>query len=412
MAAKVWNGNKALARRTAPIDSLRPHPRNPRRGVIPEIQESLRRFGQQRTVLALPDGTLVAGHHVWRAAREEGWTHIAVDHSDLTDREVDAYLLADNRLSELGTFDDELLAALLSEQDSLLGTGYDDDYQRQLTAALNRTDRRDQQDVIPPAPETPVSRPGEVYRLGEHTLVCGNSLDQATYDLLLPDGERADTVWTDPPYGVDVVGGSRGLPKERRRAAGNRGIENDTLAPDELTTFLTTAFTLARDATRLGGSWYVAGPAGDMGDCFTDALRAVGMRRHTLVWVKQQLVLSRQDYHYRHEMVYFAWRDGPNRVRPTDRTLTSVLEFDRPQRSAEHPTMKPVDLVEHCIRNSTDPGGVVLDPFGGSGTTMIACENAGLRARMVELDPIYCDVIRQRYADYTGQPHLAPDNGS
>lgn len=410
MTTIVWNGNAAFRRRLIPIGDLRPHPRNPRRGVVPEIQKSLQRFGQQRTILALPDRTIVAGHHVWKAAQEEGWTHVAVDHSDLTDDEVEAYLLADNRLSDIGFYDDATLVDLLrplSDQNALDGTGYSARDVGSLITELLRVTHRDDADSAPPRPTDATSRSGDVYQLGQHTLVCGDATDPDAYAAALGVAQ-ADMVWTDPPYGVDVVGGSRSKPKEKRRSQGHRSIQNDALSDGDLRTLLQQSLRIAYDRTRPGGSWYVAGPAGDKGDTFAEVLRALAVRRHTLIWVKDTPVLSRQDYHYQHETVFYGWRDGGQRVQPPDRRQTSILAYPRPARSSEHPTMKPVALIEQCIRNSSRHGDLILDPFAGSGSTMIACENLERRAALIEIDPIYCDVIRKRYADYTGRPELAP----
>jgi len=399
---ETWDGNRALRRYLVPVEELRPHPRNPRRGNLLEIGRSLDRFGQQRPILALPDGTIVAGNHTYLAAAELGWSHVAVIRSDLTDADIEAYLAADNRTADLGGYDDRVLLDLLTDlqqQDqALVGTGYDDEFLRQLLASVRADDRRlasyGDPDAAPPLPAEPQSTPG-VYELGPHRLVCGDACDAEAYEMALNEG-LADTVWTDPPYGVDYEGRT----SERLRIANDNNSDLGRILRRALNT------TLAH--TKPGGNWYVASASGAAGDLFLDVLRELGVRRHTLVWVKNAMVLSRMDYHYRHELIYYGWKPGSGRVRPSDRTLTSVLEFDRPQRSTEHPTMKPVALVKHCVENSTQPDGLVLDPFAGSGSTLIACEAAGLRCAAIEIDPRYCDVIRQRYADYVGDERCAP----
>lgn len=397
-AVQDWAGNASLRPLLRPVADLAPHPRNPRRGDVESIRASLARFGQQRPILATPDGTIVAGNHTYRAALEEGWTEIAVVVSDLTDAEVDAYLVADNRLGDLGGYDDELLIDLLRglrDDGGLAGTGYDDGYLRGLITAQAAAARREHVDEAPDVPSRAVSKPGERYDLGDHVLVCGDATDEGTYDLLLGD-TLADLVWTDPPYGVDYVGKTADALKIRG---------DDTAGLHKL---LVSSLAIAYDRSRPGANWYVAAPSGNLADVFGSVLTGLDVRRWTLVWVKQSAVLSRCDYHHRHEFIFYGWKRGGRRTRPTDRTLTTVLEFDRPSRSAEHPTMKPVALIEQAVQHSSRSGDTVLDPFGGSGSTMIACEQQDRACRMIELDPSYCDVIRRRYAEFVGRPDLAP----
>jgi site-specific DNA-methyltransferase (adenine-specific) len=217
-------------------------------------------------------------------------------------------------------------------------------------------------------------------------LVCGDSRDDAAWNLLMGD-ERAQMVWTDPPYGVSYVG----------KTAESLTINNDSLSEVQLLEFLRQAFKACAERCRPGSAWYVASPAGPLFGAFGIALKEIDAWRHTLVWVKQQFVLGRADYHYRHEPIFYGWLPGASHYFIEDRTQDSVLEFDRPHRSSDHPTMKPVALVRKCIENSSMPGWIVVDPFGGSGTTLAACVEAGRVARLIELDPRYCDVIRRRW---------------
>lgn len=403
----TWEGNAGLREHLARVDTLHPHPRNPRRGDVAAIRDSLARFGQQRPILALPDGTIVAGNHTYRAAIDAGWTHIAVTRSDLEAREVDAYLAADNRLSDLGTYDDSLLGALLDElrsADGLRGTGYADGDVEQLLAALRLRERMGDPDVAPPVPSAPRSKTGEVYQLGRHRLVCGDAEDATAYEIVL-EGEHADMVWTDPPYGVNAVGGHRGIAAHKRRKQGHLVITNDTMSGDDLEQFLRRTLGMTYAHTRPGSNWYVAAPSAHLVEFLA---AATPFWKWLLLWVKDSAVLSRMDYHLRHEHIIYGWKPGGKRVRPTDRTLTSVMEIPRPKSSDLHPTMKPVELIEIGVKHSSRGGDRVLDPFGGSGSTMIACERLGRRAALIEIDPAYCDVIRQRYADYTGNPEYAP----
>lgn len=208
----------------------------------------------------------------------------------------------------------------------------------------------------------------------------------------------ADAMWTDPPYGVSYVGKTKDA----------LTIENDDRSSDSLEAFLRDVFALALIHTKAGGAWYVAAPAGPLHLAFASALHELGVWRQTLTWEKDQFVLGRSDYHYRHEPIFYGWKEGAAHTWNGGRTQDSVLEVPRPRRSAEHPTMKPVALVQRCVENSTDAGALVVDPFGGSGTTLMACEAAGRTASLIELDPKYCDVIVARWEKATDQKAERP----
>ena len=199
-------------------------------------------------------------------------------------------------------------------------------------------------------------------------------------------------VWTDPPYGVSYV----------VKTADALTIENDALDADGLDDFLRSVFALALTHTSPGACWYVAAPAGPLTMIFGQALIDLGVYRQMLIWVKDQFVMGHSDYHYRHEPVYYGWTPGAAHHALADRKQDTIHEADRPKRSKEHPTMKPVELIARHIGNSTDPGQLVVDPFGGSGSTLIACHTTGRPAALIELDPKYADVILRRYQEHTG----------
>jgi len=235
-----------------------------------------------------------------------------------------------------------------------------------------------------------------------HRLLCGDSRKAADM-ARLTDGRLADMVWEDPPYGVAYasrIGMGAGVSSSQARAAGGRGIENDDLDVPQLTAFLREAFTLGLDACKPGAVWYVAAPHGPMGVAFSVVLHELDIWRSSLVWVKDALVISRLDYHYRHEVLYYGWKPGAAHHAVIDRTQTSVFEFARPRRSEEHPTMKPVELVRKHIENSSDPGQTVLDQFAGSGSTLIAAEQTGRNALLMEIDPQFADVIVRRWEEF------------
>ncbi len=385
-----------LQTQTLPIFRLHPYPGNPRRGNVEAIKESLEQNGQYRPIVVnRPTMEVLAGHHTLEAARQLGWEEIAVTFVDADEERAKRIVLADNRTNDLAGYDSEALAELLSELPELSGTGYDEDDLDVLLAELGRAQPGD--DEPPPLPPAPNTRPGDLYELGEHRLLCGDARDPSAYRALLAD-ERADLLWTDPPYGVAYEG------KTRARLR----IEGDSDAG--LSELLTESFARADEALRPGAPLYVAHPGGARSLLFGRAFTERGWQlRQTLVWVKDALVLGHLDYHYRHEQILYGFKPGERRLgRGAEGwhggdAETSVFEIDRPRAAREHPTMKPPELVERCLRNSTRPGAAVLDPFAGSGSTLVACERAGRRARLIELDPRYCDVIAERFERLSGQ---------
>ncbi len=259
------------------------------------------------------------------------------------------------------------------------------------------------EDEVPEKPPAR-TRPGAIYQLGEHRLVCGDSTEPTSARAAL-EGLQASMVWTDPPYNVDYVGKTKNALK----------IQNDKMEDSVFRNFLAKAFTVMAEVTRPGGAIYVA-HADSEGYNFRGAMRDAGwLVKQCLIWKKSSLVMGRQDFHWIHEPILYGWKPGNSHYWYNDRKQTTVLEFARPSKSPDHPTTKPVDLIEYCIGNNTKPGEIVFDAFGGSGSTLIACEKLGRKARLVELDPAYCDVIVERWEKYTGQkakllnpPKLAP----
>ena len=237
-----------------------------------------------------------------------------------------------------------------------------------------------------------------------HRLLCGDARSAEDMARLM-DASLADLVWTDPPYGVAIasrVGTSRGMSSAQARAEGHRGIANDDMSVPDHVAFLRTAFEVALSACKPGAVWYVAAPHGPMGVAFSIVLHELDIWHSSLVWVKDSMVISRLDYHYRHEVLYYGWKPGGAHHPVPDRCQTSVFELPRPKRSEAHPTMKPVELVRRHIENSSDCGQAVLDPFAGSGSTLIAAQQTGRRAFLMEIDPVFVDVAVQRWEQFTG----------
>ena len=386
------------------VATLTFHPRNVRQGDLGAVIASIRENGFfAPCAVQVSTRRVCIGNHRLRAAIELGMTHVPVIWLDVDDDAALRIMLADNRASDLATNDEADLAALLRElyeaERGLAGTLYDGDDLDSLLASLNEDPVRrgltDPDDI--PEPPTPISKRGDLWLLGPHRLMCGDATDPSDL-LLLMDGGKADMLWTDPPYGVNYVGKTKDA----------LTIDNDGAA--NLPALLTAAFDAVSQVLVDGAAFYVAHPAGPLSVEFFKAATAVGWRIHeTLIWVKDSMVLGRSDYHYRHEPLLYGYTaGGGRRGRGAEgwygsNAQTSVFEIPRPRRSDCHPTMKPVELIARCLRNSAPPfGGVVLDPFGGSGSTLIACHETERVARLVELDPTYVDVIGRRFQEYSG----------
>lgn len=379
-----------------PVAGLRPYPGNPRRGNVEAIKESLEKNGQYREIVAnRRTSEVLAGNHTFLAAEALGWSKIAVSWVDVDPETAARIVLADNRTNDLAGYDTEALADLLQELPELAGTGYDRDDLDALLDELGREERaEDDPPRLPPCPTTQV---GDLFELGPHRLLCGDARDEDAYRTLL-EGQRAKLLWTDPPYGVEYEGKT----KQKLR------IQND--GATGLAELLAASFAQIDAALAPGSPLYVAHPGGERSLAFGQAFLEAGWSlRQTLVWVKDSIVLGHCDYHYRHEQLLYGYKPGPERLGRGGRgwhgddSQASVLEFDRPHASQTHPTMKPPELIEQGLRNSSKPGALVLDPFAGSGSTLVACEQAGRAARLVELDPGYCDVICERYGRLSGE---------
>ena len=338
---------------------------------------------------------MLCGNHTLLGARALGWSEIAVTFVDVSPEQAKRILVVDNRTSDLATYDTQELVDLLTELDSLEGTGFDEDVLSKLLDELNPEPLAD--DEPPPLPEEAETQPDELIVLGDHRLVCADARDPGSYARLM-GGERAELLWTDPPYGVSYEGKTRqSLRIENDGAAGLEGLLRESFAAID-------------SVLAPGARLYVAHPAGELSLIFGRCLVAQGWRlRQTLVWVKDPFVLGRSDYHYRHEPILYGHKPGRGRIGRGargwfgDNAQDSVLEVARPRASREHPTIKPPELVERCLRNSTRRGDLVLDPFAGSGSTLSACESSGRAARLIEADPRYCDVVVGRFERLTGR---------
>jgi DNA modification methylase len=386
-----------------PLEQLRLWPENPRTiapARLEQLKQALsddREMLQARPLLALPDGTVIAGNQRLRAALELGWETIPVIMIDLDPERARLWALRDN--NPYGDWDEPALAALLDELAAggveLALTGF---AERDINRILAGLTAPADPDAAPPLPQTePNSEPGVVYELGAHRLLCGDSRDPDLLALLLAEGS-AQVLWTDPPYGVGYIG----------KTSQALTIRNDN---ERAGSVLEAALQAADRFLAPSARFYIASPAGPEGTAFRLALKQVGWRLHqTLAWVKNAPVLGHCDHHFVHEEVLYGWKPGPGRPGRGrhrgsrwygDNSQTSVFFVDRPARSEEHPTMKPVELISRQLANSSRHGDAVLALFAGSGSTLIACEQLGRRCYAVELDPRYCDVIRTRYEEYS-----------
>lgn len=385
---------------TFKISDLSTYHKNPRRGDVDAIAESLKARGQYRPIVvnigthASHDYEILAGNHTYLAAKKLGWKTIQATTVDVDDDQAAQIVRADNRLADLGGYDDETLSALLSDVSSLDGLGWSQDDVDELAAALEpERDDSEVEDVEVPDDAPQRVKRGEIWVLGEHRLMCGDSTKPEDMRKLLGGGE-ADLWLTDPPYNVAIAG------KTKKHLT----IENDSWAnDDEFVEFLRKAFVTALDVLKPGCAFYVWF-AQRQAENFLAAADKAGMTiRQTLIWAKSTFSLGRQDYQWKHEPCLYGWKDGASHRWFSDRKQTTVLEFEKPAHNAEHPTMKPVPLMAYEIRNSSRVGDTVLDSFGGSGSTLMACEQTGRKCVTMELDPHYCDVILKRWEDYTGQ---------
>ena len=394
-----------------PTAKLVPYARNARTHSevqVAQIAASIVEFGFTNPILAGSDGVIVAGHGRLAAAQKLGLAVVPVvvlDHLTPTQRR--ALVIADNRIAENAAWDDDLLRveleALQDEGFDLDLTGFDADALAELLAGDEPVNEgQSDEDAVPEISETPVSRPGDVWQLGPHRLLCGDATLAESYEALL-DGKAVDMVFTDPPYNVNYANSA----KDKLRGK-DRAILNDNLG-DGFHAFLQAALTPMVAHCR--GAIYVAMSSSEL-DTLQSAFRAAGGKWSTfIIWAKNTFTLGRADYQRQYEPILYGWPEGATRHWCGDRDQGDVWHFNKPRVNDLHPTMKPVELVERAIRNSSRPGDVVLDPFGGSGTTLIAAEKAGRQARLIELDPKYVDTIVRRWQDYAGAQAVREADG-
>ena len=393
-----------------PTESLIAYSRNPRKNdhAVEQMAGVIREFGFRIPIIAMSTGDVVDGHLRLKAAQHLGLETVPVLLADdLTPSQIKAFRLLANRSATWADWDDELLGLELAElQDAgfdLALTGFSEDEWDALIAGDEGTEGLTDEDAIPEVTEDPVSQPGDVWLLGEHKILCGDATKAEDYKALLGD-ELADMTVTDPPYNVNYANTA----KDKMRGT-NRPILNDNMG-DGFAGFLLLACQNILAVTK--GAVYIAMSSSEL-DTLQSAFRAAGGKWSTfIIWAKNTFTMGRADYQRQYEPILYGWKDGAQHYWCGARDQGDVWQIKKPHKNDLHPTMKPVELMERAVRNSSKTRDIVLDPFGGSGTTLIACEKSGRRARLIELDPKYVDVIVKRWQDFTGkEAQRASDGG-
>lgn len=380
-----------------PAEKLKPSRYNPRKDLKPgdpeyeKLRRSIEEFGYVEPVIwNKRTGNIVGGHQRYKVLLDMGVSEVDCVVVDLDETKEKALNLALNKIQ--GDWDYEKLKDLLQELDTgefdLELTGFDMDEIEDLMTQFHVPEEITE-DEVPEPPEEPITKPGDLWLLGRHKLLCGDATDPEQVSKLM-ENQLADMIFTDPPYNVDYQG-----------SAGK--IMNDNMTDDAFYRFLLDAFKNMAQKSKEGAPIYVCHSDSE-GLNFRSAFKEAGWDlKQCIIWVKQQFVMGRQDYQWQHEPILYGWKPGAAHKWYGGRKQTTVWQIDRPMASKEHPTMKPVNLCAKAIENSSKPGDIVIDFFGGSGSTLIACEQLNRTCYMMELDPVYCDVIIKRWENLTGQ---------
>jgi len=388
------------------LEQLVPYARNARThsdSQVAQIAGSIAEFGFVNPVLVGGDNIIIAGHGRVMAAKKLGLQTvptIKLDH--LTENQRRALVIADNKIAENAGWDEELLRLelqnLADEDFDLDLLGFDDVELDDLLTSLDDDEAAALDENIPEVQENPVSRTGDIWIMGEHRLLCGDSTSEADMKKLM-GGELADMVFTDPPYNVNYGDTAKDKLRSKGGAKAGRKIMNDNLG-DDFEAFLTAACKNMLAHTK--GALYICMSSSEL-DTLQSAFRNAGGKWSTfIIWAKNTFTLGRSDYQRQYEPILYGWKDGNDRYWCGARDQGDVWFYNKPQKNDLHPTMKPVDLVVRGIKNSSKTLDIVLDPFGGSGSTLIAAEHTGRQARLIELDPKYVDVIVRRWQEMTG----------
>lgn len=392
-----------------PVEEIRPNPKNPNQHPDSQVELLAKIITNQGwrapVTVSTRSGLVVRGHGRLMAAKYAGISQVPVDFQSYESEESElADLVADNHLAELASNDHKMLAEIFQDIDTgeidFELSGYTDEEYRAIMDALNDSVTEVEEDDVPEVDETvePKAKRGDLYQLGRHRLLCGDSTIIDDVEKLM-GGDMADMVFTDPPWNVNY-GDVKG---DNPQGYKPRTILNDFMGTEEFKDFMFSAFECMNAVSKDGCMTYVVMSAQEWGNM----MLTLGQNNYhwssTIIWNKDSLVLSRKDYHTKYEPIWYGWKEG-TRLHPlADRKQSDVWDIPRPKKSELHPTMKPVELVARAIENSSNVGDVVLDLFGGSGTTLMAAEQTGRCARLNELDPKYVDVIIARWEQFTGE---------
>lgn len=374
-----------------PINEVIPYEKNPRinDNAVPAVMKSIEEFGFKVPIVIDKNGTIVTGHTRLKAAKKLGMKTVpCIVADDLTPEQIKAFRLADNKVAEAAEWDMELLN---EELDGIVDIDMSDFNFSDITDSPSSEDVVEDDDENIELPSEPKTRLGDIWVIGRHKLMCGDATSEDVLKRLM-GGDKADMYLTDPPYNVAYKG----------KTEDKLTIQNDSMEDSAFYQFLVDSFVAADSVMNEGAAFYVW-HADSEGYNFRGACRAVEWElRECLIWNKNTMVLGRQDYQWKHEPCLYGWKGGAAHNWYSDRKQTTVIDMNKPNRNAEHPTMKPVQLFAYLMENSSKPGDIVLDSFCGSGTTLIACEQMSRAARVLELDPKYCDVIVERYINLVG----------
>lgn len=379
------------------IAEIHPYDKNPRNNdaAVEAVVESIRQCGYIAPIIIDEDGVILAGHTRYKALQQMGVSEVECIIKDgLTEEQKKKYRLLDNKTNELADWDMQLLAEELADLDFGAldldwGVDFDIEEEREIV-----------EDDVPEVDQDtePRAKLGDIWQLGRHRLMCGDSTKPEDVERLM-DGDLADMGFTDPPWNVNY-----GAVKEGNAQGWKpRTILNDFMGTEDFKEFMLQAFANLNKAQKDGAMTYVVMSAQEWGNMMLTLAQNNYHWSSTIIWNKDSLVLSRKDYHTKYEPIWYGWKEGTRLCPLEDRKQSDVWDIPRPKKSEEHPTMKPVELVARAIQNSSRKGDVVIDLFGGSGTTLIASEQTDRACRMMELDPRYVDVILNRWETFTGE---------